>query len=1116
VAQAAARLGVHPNTVRTWAEAGRLAAYRINSRGDRRFRAGDVERLLVEGALSDGSTLVIRNDDGARDGRLAVLARLARSPSASSSVNAAARTAVEALRSDAGYARAAIYLTAGDGLALETHAGYRVAPEARLDGDLAAVGSGSVSSDRHGPRAEVPLRTTREAVGLLVVEDDMGGGLDDSHLGFLRTVAAAVTSAMQHARTLARARREVQRARVLRQVTQELTGQLDPNIVLADIVERTRSLFDADKAGLWLLGDETRPFHLAAARGLGDAFLERVASLTLDADTLGVRAIRDRRPYWMRGADIDGRVGALRDAYAAEGITTVCLVPLVGADQALGILGLFHAHDRDWPDGEVALVQAFANQAAVAIQNARLYRSVADQAARMRSIQDLSARLNRLTDVQAIADAIVAEAKTLADYNDIRVYRVDWERRTCEPIAYTKGLLGHGVEDVVERLRVRVGAGSLTGWVAEHGEPLLINDALHDTRSKTIEGTDDVEESMLVVPMLYEGRALGVIVLSQLGTGRFTPDDLQTMSIFAGYAAQAIANASAYERLADQSDELARQLDSQRRLLEINERLLSTLDQAAVLELIADGLGSVVAYDNLSIFRADPLRRHLTAVLAREAYEEEVMRHVVPFGRGLMGWVVEHGEPVLANDALADPRALQIPGTPTEPEAIIVVPLVADGEVIGAMNVGRIGGEEVYFSAADFELVKLFAGQASIALRNADAHQAVNLRAETDALTGLANHGAFQRDLGRLLEATAGRSGAGRRLSLLMMDLDSFKAYNDRLGHPAGDALLHAVGTAIYGAARSEDRVYRYGGDEFALILPGATVAEATRAARRIAATVRRLTEDDPTPVTITIGVASAPRDATDRDGLLAAADAALYLGKQSGEDRVVRADEVPRDTLNLRGTLAALARTALRGRAEQEAVGHLVEEAARLSGTHEGRGDSVRDALLAVARSFEARDTAARGHGDRVGRLAVRIGEHLGLDADRVRTIELAARLHALEDAGVTELDPIPSLSDVGALIRGYRALLDAGARRTTRAARARGPLGVHIVAVADGYDEHLAGLRGPRLGRRLALQHLRADPATFRREVIDALGTVVAQRSDAGRRRRRVDAPDEERGAA
>ena len=631
----------------------------------------------------------------------------------------------------------------------------------------------------------------------------------------MRAITSSVATALASSRLLGRARREVRRARALRSVTKELTGTLDLGSVLGEVVELTRSLFEADKAGLWLIGQEEHPFTIAAQHGLGDEFLAQVGTLTTKADTIGNRAIRDLRSYWVRDAPTQA-LGPMREVYRTEGIDTACLVPLVGGDEPLGLLGLYHTRDHAWPSDEVALLQAFADQAAVAIQNARLYNSVGMQAARMQSIQDLSARLNRLTDVRAIAEAIVAEASTLADYHDIRVYQVDWERRMCDPIAFTREMLEGDPADAEALLRVAIGEG-FTGWVAEHGEPLLINDAIDDERGKTIDGTEDVPESMLLVPMLYEGKTLGVIVLSQLGFNRFSTDDLQTMSIFAGYAAQAMANATTYGQLVAQSTELARRADSQRHLLETNARLLGTLDQADVLETIADGLRGVVAYDNLSIYRTDHARQAMVPVLTREQHAEQVNSYPIPFGRGLMGWSVEHGKPILANDALSDPRALQIPGTPPDPEAVIVVPLIADGEVLGALNTSRVGGPEVYFSESDFELIQLFAAQASIAMRNADAHHAMSQRAETDALTGLANHGAFQRELSKLIDdSVAGVEGAPRRVAVLMMDLDSFKAYNDRYGHPAGDALLHQAAAAIYGAARSNDRVFRYGGDEFA------------------------------------------------------------------------------------------------------------------------------------------------------------------------------------------------------------------------------------------------------------------------------------------------------------
>jgi diguanylate cyclase (GGDEF)-like protein/excisionase family DNA binding protein len=1099
VAQAAALLGVHPNTIRTWTEAGRLVAYRINARGDRRFRRSDVERLLVEGPGAELEEPVSRHvaTPGNRDPQLAVMARLARGAGATASASLVCRVAVEALRSELGYPRVAVYLVDGGELVLSTHAGFATPPPLRRQrAGLREL----VALDGQGLQlVEIVLGHDSDPVGLVRIEDEADGWLDATALPFLRTFGDGLAAAVHNANVLARARREVRRARALRSVTHELTGQLDPATVLDQIVERTRSLFDADKAGLWLVGSGEYPFELAAQRGLGAEFLATVRGVRLEDEAIGVRAVRERLPLWARNVDRDPSVGRLRGSYAAEGIRTACLVPLVGPNETLGLLGLYHCSDRLWPDDEVALVQAFANQAAVTIQNARLYRSVADQAARMRSIQDLSSRLNRLTDVTAIGEAIVAEASSLADYHDIRIYRIDWERRVCEPIAFTREMLGDE-GDPFELLRVNVGEG-LTGWAAEHGEALLVNDALADPRAMTIDGTDEIEESMLVVPMMYESRAVGVIVLSQLGSNRFTPDDLQTMSIFAGQAAQAMANADAYARLAAQSDQLARQLDSQRRLLEINERLLSTLDNEAVLESIADGLRTVVAYDNLSIFRADRAERRLVPVLARERYIEEVMRHVVPFGRGLMGWVVEHGEPVLANDALADPRVIQIPGTPEEPEAVIVVPLVADDEVIGAMNVGRIGREEVYFTETDFELVKLFAAQASIALRNADAHAAVSLRAETDALTGLGNHGAFQRDLGELLAADTAPDQ--HRVGLLMMDLDRFKAYNDRHGHPAGDALLHAIATAIYGAARSGDRVYRYGGDEFALILPNTTVAQAARVGNRIRRAVVELTSSNATPVTITVGVAAIPGDAADRAGLIAAADTALYYGKRSGENRVVRARDVPTETTELRGTLDDLARAALRGGEETDTVEHLVEQAARLSTgdeLHRHDSQSVRDALLAVARSFETQGGELRGHADRVGRLAAAIAERLRLGGEEAHVVELAARLHVLDESGVGELEPIPSLGEVARIIRGYRALVsgsgdaDAGAN-------------AHIVAAANEYDEFVTGAGRPGPGRADALRALRRHPARLRPDVLDALAKVVAARPDAGRRRRRSD---------
>lgn len=1100
VAQAAGVLGVHPNTIRTWTDAGRLTAYRINARGDRRFRRGDVLRLLVE----DGAGLDDAGAPAETRPELGLIRRIATGLATTPTTGAVARTLVEAIRVELGASRVAIYVAGDEGDELAAHAGFATAPPAlRTDAE--------VDPRARAAERDLELATRRGRVGRVVIDRATADGLGPALLDALLATAA---TALASARLLGRARRELRRAKALASVTRELAGELDLGRVLDEILERTRTLFGADRAGLWLFDGIEHPVALAT-RGLSDRFLARSAELTARSRTIAVRTLRDQRARWARDAGSDRTIGEMRTAYREEGIRTVCIVPLRNRERSIGVVGLYHDTDRTWPDDEIALVQAFADQAAIAVQNARLYRSAAESAVRMRSIQDLSARLNRLTDVRAIGEAIVAEARTLADYHDIRIYRVDRERGMCDPIAFTREMLDGQTSDPEAALRVAIGEG-FTGWVAEHGEPLLINDALDDPRGKTIEGTDDVPESMLLVPMLYEGAALGVIVLSQLGFNRFTDDDLQTMRIFAGYAAQAMANAQTYEQLVAQSTELARRADSQRRLLEINERLL-TLDQAGVLETVADGLQDVVRYDNLSIYRTDHARREMIPVLTRERHAEEVGRYHIPFGRGLMGWAVEHGQPVLANDALDDPRALQIPGTPVEPEAVAIVPLVADGHVLGVLNVSRMGGPEVHFSTSDFELVQLFAAQASIALSNADAHQALSQRAETDALTGLGNHGAFQRHLGELVEGIdPSTRGAAGQLTVLMMDLDRFKAYNDRHGHPAGDALLHRVATAIYGAARSEDSVFRYGGDEFALILPRSGAPAGARVAQRIRSAVGRLTAGNVTPVTITIGVASLPGQATDRGGLIAAADAALYYGKRSGENRVVRADRLPRDLGDLRGTLDELASAALRDGDDEHAVEHLVERASLMGVSGHDPGD-LRDALVTITRSLGGADATQRGHADRVGRLALSIAEGLAMSPEEQRTVELAGRLHALDRRGIRELGRHASLADTVSLIVARERLADEGARRRRRSARSHGPLGAHVIGVADAYDTLVAGVGRERVGRNEAIAALRSDAASWHAEVLDALTAVVNQRRDRGRRRRGADAAAmEDRGAA
>jgi diguanylate cyclase (GGDEF)-like protein len=660
----------------------------------------------------------------------------------------------------------------------------------------------------------------------------------------------------------------------LRRLASELSGSRDLDELLSDVVDESTRLFAADRVGVWLYDDaREHPLELRAGRDIPAGVAGFVSTLRRDSDAAGLRALRSRSVVLFRGLSDPGVTPELRELYAEVGIHGIAFVPVVFRGDPLGVIVLYHHGPHDWTTDEVSLARSFGDTIATALGNARLAASVDDLAARLRAVQDLAVRLNGITDIALIGEAIVAEARSLLHYDTIRVYRVDREAGWCEPIAFQGIFLGRP-DPPPEALRVRVGAG-LTGWVAEHGEAIVIGNAQRDERA-VIVGADNGPESMLVVPMTLEDRVRGVIVVSQLGEDTFSEDDRTTLQIFAGYATQALVNAERLDQLRRQQAELEHQLASQRRLLAINERLLSTLDPSGVLDLIADSLKAVVAYDSLTIYRIDLARSVRRPVIARDRFAELILDYEAPLGIGLTGWAVDHREAVLANDAQLDPRSIQIPGTPEEPESLIVVPLIVEGEVLGTLNIGRMGREEAHFSQNEFEMTKLFAAQAAIALRNAETHGEVKVQAERDALTGLRNHGSFQRELG-----AAVASADGRPFAVLMMDLDRFKGYNDTLGHPKGDELLVLVARAIEASIRASDRAYRYGGDEFAVIL-----AEVGRAgAEEVAARIRQAVEEVPDlpaapDVTISVGIACHPEDGLDKATLVEVADRALYLAK--------------------------------------------------------------------------------------------------------------------------------------------------------------------------------------------------------------------------------------------
>src|SRR4051812_46171390 len=330
-------------------------------------------------------------------------------------------------------------------------------------------------------------------------------------------------------------------------------------------------------------------------------------------------------------------------------------------------------------------------------------------------------------------------------------------------------------------------------------------------------------------------------------------------------------------------------VESYRRLADVFHHVLSEQSLDALLDRVAQTLGELMPYEALHIYEADEARRELVPVFARsQAYQDEIMSSRPRFGEGITGGAVQHRRPVWTNRAHLDPRVVNVPGTPVEPEALITVPLIARGALKGALNIYRLG-DDAKFYEHEFELATWFGDAAALAFDNAQVKARLEHLAQTDSLTGLYNHRFFHE---RLRSELTRASRSHDPVAVLMFDLDDFKRVNDVYGHGAGDQLLLHVSRVALETVRGSDVVCRIGGEEFGVIMPSCDAGDALGLAARLTDRLREGEFEPAGSVTLSIGISQGPHRAMNPRELIACAEAAMMTAKSRGKDQVVLYDD--------------------------------------------------------------------------------------------------------------------------------------------------------------------------------------------------------------------------------
>ena len=326
--------------------------------------------------------------------------------------------------------------------------------------------------------------------------------------------------------------------------------------------------------------------------------------------------------------------------------------------------------------------------------------------AQLRMLHALASRLNALDDVDAIGDAITTELKTLIDYHACRIYRLLDDGETLWPISW-KGD-GEYESETVEELVSKVGEG-ITGRAAYIGQTYYAPDALHDAHGFQIPGTDEIDESLLAVPLKVGERVTGVIVLSHLGLDQFDEEDQRVLEVLASHASVAYENAS----LLQKEREAARTASA---LLGLSQALSGAGDVSSVLDRVVAAVPSLIEASVVAAYRRDPATGGFDLVHQRGAPDERASAASPIPGEVAGGFIASFEEPFVISGPQLDlmPDEFRLVEGPGE---VLVAPMGWEPDELGAIVCVTSG--TAAFTDRDRDLARGIAQIASLALGSA-------------------------------------------------------------------------------------------------------------------------------------------------------------------------------------------------------------------------------------------------------------------------------------------------------------------------------------------------------------------------------------------------------------
>ncbi len=701
-----------------------------------------------------------------------------------------------------------------------------------------------------------------------------------------------------------------------------ITSSLDLNRALDAVAEQVATAFGVWECNLFEYRPENDSLLAVAvwAQEMTPADREFVGSVMRLHERPAYRVLLAEATPHLDLID-DGALDPIeRDAMAQWGEVSNLWVPLLVQDEVVGCVSLIEKRElRKYGAEELELFQLVSAPVALAVQHARTIHRHDEERQRISSLLEST---RAITSTMVVDDVLRLVAQHAAQAVDVPLcYMYEYDAAT--DCLVTRSCFGSGsarcdvdligtsepVANFPDDRTILESGDILAERISDEAVSLKVREMMRRWG----------EKSVLNVPFSIEGETLGFLAIIETRYERhFSEDEVQLMRAFGEQAAVAIRNARLYGVSKRQNERLAALLDSSR-------AISSAIDLDDVLETVARRTAEVLGCDECQIQEYDRKANTVTPIAFYQRVYDPLNAESLGKAFDLADFPSDQEmieTCAIKEERFSDPSLA--PGTRAVMEkyddrTYLNVPLMFNDEALGVLVLIQTG-EERHFTDDERDVAAAIAEQAAVAITNARLYRKVEEQAITDGLTGLYNHRYFY---DRLQQEMARAQRYATPVSLLLLDLDDFKRFNDQYGHLAGDEALREIGRILLSQVRRDvDLAARYGGEEFVVLLPNTATAGAEVVGRRLqrafgrvrnAAAEGSAADEDVGAVDVAerirvavaatafqtgvgagtdeitgcVGVASYPEMAGDAQQLVAHADAALYHAKHGGKNRV-------------------------------------------------------------------------------------------------------------------------------------------------------------------------------------------------------------------------------------